>query len=68
VLETLAAAQAANGQFSDAQTAQKKAIELAGFDDQDAVSAAAANTAPVAPVKVRLTLYESEKPFVQVAR
>jgi tetratricopeptide (TPR) repeat protein len=68
VLETLAAARAANGQFSDAQTAQKKAIKLAGFDDQAASSNGPVNAAPIAPVKVRLALYESEKPFVQNVR
>lgn len=55
-METLAAARACVGDFKAAEATQREAIGLAGAEQ------------PIAedhPSKVRLTLYESEQPFVE---
>lgn len=54
-LETLAAAQAAAGQFDSARKNQKNAIRLVGAEELDGEN----------PSKIRLSLYEEDKPFRQ---
>ena len=70
MLETLAAAQAAAGQFGDARKSQNKVIALTSGIDQDKSVKKSANveskskkTATAA--EARLALYVEDKPFVQ---
>lgn len=54
-LETLAAAQAANGAFDKARQSQENAIRLVGFEELEGDN----------PSKVRLLLYEQNRPYLQ---
>ena len=55
ILDTLAAAHAANGDFKEAVRWQEKAIALAGLDEKD-------------NYRDRLALYQQGKPYVDPRR
>ena len=60
MLETLAAAQAARGDFAEAKQSQSQVIKLAGAEVSDN-----GNQAEDSPHQIRMALYEAEKSYVQ---
>ena len=56
MLETLAAAQAATGDFDEAKQSQSQVIKLAGAEVSEDESS---------PHQIRMALYEEEKAYVQ---
>ena len=60
MLETLAAAQAATGDFTEAKQSQSQVIKLAGAEVSDTE-----NQAEDSPHQIRLALYEEAKAYVQ---
>ena len=60
MLETLAAAQAATGDFTEAKQSQSQVIKLVGAEVSDTE-----NATEESPHQIRLALYEEAKAYVQ---